>query len=222
MLAANGVETIIQRDDGVTPTPVISWFILVYNRGRKDHLADGIVITPSHNPPEDGGFKYNPTNGGPADTDVTRWIQDRANDLLRGGNAGVKRVPFSTAIKAATTHQQDFVLPYVNDLKSVIDMDAIRGAGLELGVDPLGGAAVHYWAPINEISGLNIEVVNKQVDPTFSFMTVDHDGRIRMDCSSPCCCDGPTGFVSRIGFESPSPTTRTRIGTASLHRALGR
>ena len=141
VLAANDVETIIQRDDGVTPTPVISRAILVYNRGRKEHLADGIVITPSHNPPEDGGFKYNPTNGGPADTDVTRWVEDRANELLRGNNAGVKRVPFAAAIKAATTHQEDFVLPYVHDLRNVVDMDAIRAAGLKLGVDPLGGAA---------------------------------------------------------------------------------
>jgi phosphoglucomutase len=185
VLAGNGVETIIQRDGGVTPTPVISRAILVYNRGRKEHLADGIVITPSHNPPEDGGFKYNPTNGGPADTNVTKWVQDRANELLRGGNSGVKRVPFVTALKAGTTHPEDFVLPYANDLRSVIDMDAIRSAGLKLGVDPLGGAAVHYWGPINEIYGLNIHVVNPKVDPTFSFMTVDHDGKIRMDCSSP-------------------------------------
>ena len=160
VLAANGVATIIQPDDGVTPTPVISRAILVYNRGRKEHPADGIVITPSHNPPEDGGFKYNPTNGGPADTDVTKWIQDRANELLRGGNAGVKRVPFATAIKAATTHEQDFVLPYVQDLRNVIDMDAIQAAGLKLGVDPLGGASVHYWGPINETYGLNVDVVN--------------------------------------------------------------
>jgi phosphoglucomutase len=185
VLAGNRVETIIQRDDGVTPTPVISRAILVYNRGRTEHRADGIVITPSHNPPEDGGFKYNPTNGGPADTDVTGWVQDRANELLRGGNAGVKRVPFATAIRAGATHQEDFVLPYVNDLKNVIDMDAIRTSGLKLGVDPLGGAAVHYWGPINEIHGLSIQVVNPRVDPTFSFMTVDHDGKIRMDCSSP-------------------------------------
>ncbi|TMQ31951.1 MAG: alpha-D-glucose phosphate-specific phosphoglucomutase, partial [Planctomycetota bacterium] len=185
VLAANGVETIIQRDDGVTPTPVISRAILVYNRKRRRHLADGIVITPSHNPPEDGGFKYNPTNGGPADTDVTKWVEDRANELLRAGNVGVNRVPFATAIKAATTHQEDFVLPYVNDLRNVIDMDIIRSAGLKLGVDPLGGAAVHYWGPINEIYGLNINVVNPKIDPTFSFMTVDHDGKIRMDCSSP-------------------------------------
>ena len=185
VLAANNVETIIQQDDAVTPTPVISRAILVYNRGRNEHLADGIVITPSHNPPEDGGFKYNPTNGGPADTDVTRWVQDRANELLRAGNAGVKRVPFSTAIHAASTHQEDFVLPYVRDLKNVVDMKAIRGASLKLGVDPLGGAARPYWEPINSIYGLDIAIVNPTIDPTFSFMTVDHDGKIRMDCSSP-------------------------------------
>jgi len=185
VLAANNIEAIIQRDDGVTPTPVISRAILVYNRGRKGHLADGIVITPSHNPPEDGGFKYNPTNGGPADTDVTEWIEDRANELLRRNNTDVKRMTFSAAIKAATTRQEDFVLPYVNDLRNVVDMDAIRSAGLKLGVDPLGGAARPYWEPINSIYGLNIEVVNPTIDPTFSFMTVDHDGKIRMDCSSP-------------------------------------
>ena len=144
VLAANGVETIIQENDGVTPTPVISRAILVYNRGRKDHFADGIVVTPSHNPPEDGGFKYNPPNGGPADTDVTRWVQDRANELLRTGNAGVKRVPFEKAIRAASTHQEDFVLPYVRDLKNVVDVDAIRAAHLKLGVDPLGGASLDW------------------------------------------------------------------------------
>jgi phosphoglucomutase len=185
VLAANDVAAVIQRDDGVTPTPVISHAILVYNRGRTDHLADGIVITPSHNPPEDGGFKYNPPNGGPADTDVTTAIQDRANALLRGGNAEVKRLPFVTALKGDTTRQIDYVLPYVNDLKNVVDMDAVRAAGLKLGVDPLGGAAVHYWEPIREIYKLDITVVNPRVDPTFSFMTVDHDGKIRMDCSSP-------------------------------------
>jgi len=185
VLAANHVETIIQQNDGVTPTPVISRAILVYNRGRKEHLADGIVVTPSHNPPEDGGFKYNPTNGGPADTVVTRWVEDRANDLLRAGNAGVKRVPFAKAMQAATTHQEDFVLPYVRDLKNVVNMDAIRSAGLKLGVDPLGGAARPYWEPINSVYGLDIVVVNPVIDPTFSFMTVDHDGKIRMDCSSP-------------------------------------
>ncbi len=185
VLAANNVETIIQEGDGVTPTPVISRAILVYNRGRKEHLADGVVVTPSHNPPEDGGFKYNPPNGGPADTDVTHWVENRANELLRAGNVGVKRIPFAKAIQAATTHQEDFVLPYVRDLKNVVDMDAIRGARLKLGVDPLGGAARPYWEPINSIYGLDIVVVNPTIDPTFSFMTVDHDGKIRMDCSSP-------------------------------------
>src|ERR1700676_770725 len=185
VLAANNVETIIQEGDGVTPTPVISRAILVYNRGRKDHLADGIVITPSHNPPEDGGFKYNPTNGGPADTDVTRWVEDRANELLRGNNAGVKRVPFAAAIRAGSTHQEDFVIPYVRDLRNVVDMDAIRGAGLKLGVDPLGGAARPYWEPINVIYHLDITVVNPVIDSTFSFITVYHDGVIRRYCSSP-------------------------------------
>ena len=185
VLAANGVETNIQRNDAVTPTPVISRAILVYNRGRKDHFADGIVITPSHNPPQDGGFKYNPANGGPADTHTTKWIEDRANELLRNKLAGVKRIPFASALKAGTTHQQDFVLPYVEDLRNVVDIDAIRAAGLKLGVDPLGGAARPYWEPINSIYKLDIHVVNPVIDPTFSFMTVDHDGQIRMDCSSP-------------------------------------
>jgi phosphoglucomutase len=217
VLAGNGVDTVIQRDDGVTPTPVISRAILVHNRGRKEHLADGIVITPSHNPPEDGGFKYNPTNGGPADTDVTKWVQDRANELLRGGNSGVKRVPFAAAFKAGTTHQEDFVLPYVNDLRNVVDMDAIRTAGLKLGVDPLGGAAVHYWAPINEIYGLNIEVVNPKVDPTFSFMTVDHDGKIRMDCSSPYAMARLVGLKDRyrVAFANDPDSDRHGIVTPS-------
>jgi phosphoglucomutase len=185
VLAANNVETIIQQDDGVTPTPVISRAILAYNRNRKDRLADGIVITPSHNPPEDGGFKYNPTNGGPADTDVTHWVECRANELLRAGNVGVNRVPFTRAIQAACIHQEDFILPYVRDLNNVVDMDAIRGAKLKLGVDPLGGAARPYWEPINAMYGLDITIVNPTIDPTFSFMSVDHDGKIRMDCSSP-------------------------------------
>jgi phosphoglucomutase len=185
VLAANGVETVIQRDDGVTPTPVISRAILVHNRGRAEHLADGIVVTPSHNPPQDGGFKYNPPHGGPADTEVTGWIQDRANDHLRRGNSEVKRLPLESALRAATTHQEDLVLPYVEDLGSAVDMEAIRAAGLALAVDPLGGAAIHYWEPINAVYGLEIAVVNPKVDPTFSFMTVDHDGAIRMDCSSP-------------------------------------
>jgi phosphoglucomutase len=185
VLAANNVETLIQRDNGFTPTPVISRMILVYNRGRKDHFADGIIITPSHNPPRDGGFKYNPPNGGPADTNVTTWIQNRANDLLRGENAEVKRISSSAAIKASSTCQTDFVLPYVNDLRNVVNMDAVRGARMKLGVDPLGGASLPYWEPINSVYGLDVTVVNPVIDPTFSFMTVDHDGEIRMDCSSP-------------------------------------
>jgi phosphoglucomutase len=185
VLAPNGVETIIQCGDGVTPTPVISRAILVYNRRRTRHRADGIVVTPSHNPPEDGGFKYNPCHGGPADTTVTRWIEQRANDLLKKGNTDVKRVPFARAVKAPTTHEEDLVLPYVNDLASIVDMDAIRGGGLTLGVDPLGGAAQPYWEPINSVYNLDIVVTNPTIDPTFSFMTVDHDGKIRMDPSSP-------------------------------------
>src|SRR5271155_4977574 len=217
VLAANNVETIIQRENGVTPTPVISRAILVYNRGRKQHLADGIVITPSHNPPEDGGFKYNPTNGGPADTDVTRWVEDRANDLLRAGNVGVKRVPLAKAMQAATTHQEDFVLPYVRDLKNVVDMDAIRGARLKLGVDPLGGAARHYWEPINSIYGLDIVVTNPVVDPTFSFMTVDHDGKIRMDCSSPYAMERLVGLKDqfRLAFANDPDSDRHGIVTPS-------
>ena len=185
VLAANNVETVIQQNDGVTPTPAISRAILVYNRTRKQHLADGIVITPSHNPPEDGGLKYNPPNGGPADTEVTHWVETRANELLRAGNAGVKRLPFDKAVAASTTHHEDLMWPYVHDLENVVDMSAIRGARLRLAVDPLGGAARPYWEPINATYGLDITVVNPVIDPTFSFMTVDHDGKIRMDCSSP-------------------------------------
>jgi phosphoglucomutase len=185
VLAANDVVTIIQRDDGFTPTPVVSHAILTYNQGRSDRLADGIVITPSHNPPEDGGFKYNPTNGGPADTDVTQWIEQRANDLLRPSQADVRRVAFAVAIGAETTREDDLVMPYVEDLRHVIDMDAVRDARLSLAVDPLGGAALAYWEPINRVYGLDIVVTNPVIDPTFSFMTVDHDGVIRMDCSSP-------------------------------------
>ena len=217
VLAANGVDTIIQRDDGVTPTPVISRAILVYNRGRTAGPADGIVITPSHNPPEDGGFKYNPPNGGPADTNVTRWIGDRANELLLGDNVGVKRVPLTSALKAATTHQQDFVRPYVDDLRTVVDMDAIRSAGMKLGVDPLGGAAGGYWGVINEVYGLDVEVVNPAVDPTFGFMTVDHDGKIRMDCSSPYAMARLVGLKDRfrVAFANDPDSDRHGIVTPS-------
>jgi len=217
VLAANEVERFIQRDDGVTPTPVISHAILRYNRGRKEHFADGIVITPSHNPPEDGGFKYNPPNGGPADTDVTRWVQDRANELLRGRNVGVKRVPFAKAITASSTHQEDFVVPYVKDLRNVVDLDAIRAAGLKLGVDPLGGAALPYWEPINSIYKLDISVVNPKFDATFSFMTVDHDGKIRMDCSSPYAMARLVGLKDqfRVAFANDPDSDRHGIVTPS-------
>jgi phosphoglucomutase len=215
VLAGNDVETVIQRDDGFTPTPVVSHAILVHNRSRADRLSDGIVITPSHNPPEDGGFKYNPTNGGPADTDVTQWIEDRANALLRNRNAEVKRVPSAAAINADTTHREDFILPYVNDLRNVVDMDAVRAAGLRLAVDPLGGAAVHYWEPINTIYKLDITVVNPQIDPTFSFMTVDHDGVIRMDCSSPYAMARLVGLKDRyrVAFANDPDSDRHGIVT---------
>ncbi|MGA2585327.1 MAG: phosphoglucomutase (alpha-D-glucose-1,6-bisphosphate-dependent) [Tepidisphaeraceae bacterium] len=217
VLAANGVETFIQPDDGVTPTPVISRAIIVFNRGRKTALADGIVITPSHNPPEDGGFKYNATNGGPADTDITRWVQDRANELLRGNNSGVSRVPFESAIKSPTTHQEDFILAYVNDLRNVVDMDAIRAAGLYLGVDPLGGASLPYWEPINSVYKLNIRIVNPKLDPRFSFMSVDHDGKIRMDCSSPYAMAGLVSLKDkfRVAFANDPDADRHGIVTPS-------
>jgi phosphoglucomutase len=217
VLAANGVETIVQRNDGVTPTPVISHAIVTYNRGRQRHPADGIVVTPSHNPPEDGGFKYNPPSGGPADTEVTRWVEDRANALMREGNAGVPRIPFARALNASTTHQEDFVVPYVRDLGGVIDMDAIAAAKLTLGVDPLGGAACGYWEPINAIYGLDITVVNPVIDPTFSFMTVDHDGVIRMDCSSPYAMAGLVRLKDRfrVAFANDPDADRHGIVTPS-------
>jgi phosphoglucomutase len=217
VLAGNGVETVVQRDDGVTPTPVISRAIIVQNRGRKRGLADGIIITPSHNPPEDGGIKYNPPNGGPAESDVTKWIQDRANELLLAGNAEVNRTPFAQAIKSATTRQEDFVLPYVNDLRNVVDMDSIRAAGLKLGVDPLGGAALPYWEPINSVYGLEIQVVNAELDPAFSFMTVDHDGKIRMDCSSPYAMARLVALKDqyRVAFANDPDSDRHGIVTPS-------
>jgi phosphoglucomutase len=217
VLAANGVHTVIQRDDGVTPTPVISRAILVHNRGRASGLADGIVITPSHNPPEDGGFKYNPTDGGPADTAVTQAIQDRANELLREGNASVKRVTLPAAMSAASTRQEDLIAPYVDDLRDVVDMDAVSAAGLHLAVDPLGGAGVHYWEPIAQRYGLDITVVNPRVDPTFGFMTVDHDGKIRMDCSSPYAMAGLVGLKDqyRLAFGNDPDADRHGIVTPS-------
>ena len=217
VLAANNIETIIQREDGVTPTPVISHAILVHNRGRVQRLADGIVITPSHNPPQDGGFKYNPPHGGPAETEVTDWVERRANELLHGGNAEVRRMPLAAAMTAQTTHQTDFVLPYVEDLRNVVDMESIRAAGLKLAVDPLGGAAVHYWEPINATYKLDITVVNPVVDPRFSFMTVDHDGKIRMDCSSAWAMARLVGLKDQydVAFANDPDSDRHGIVTPS-------
>ncbi len=185
VLAANGVETMIDDKGGYTPTPVISHAILAYNHGRKSGLADGIVISPSHNPPDEGGFKYNPVNGGPADVDITGWIEKTANELLAGNLAGVVRIPYARARKAACVHAHDYLASYVADLANVVDMDVIRQAGVRIGIDPLGGAAVHYWQPVVERYKIDATVVNEAVDPTFRFMTVDWDGKIRMDCSSP-------------------------------------
>ena len=183
VLAANRVETFIQNDDGVTPTPVISRAILAYNRGRSSGLADGIVVTPSHNPPEDGGIKYNPPHGGPAETTATAWIEARANALLGPRSGDIRRMPFARARAVASTHEHDFVLPYVRDLANVVDMAVIRAARLSIGVDPLGGAGEPYWEPINTVYGLDLTIVNPRLDPRFAFMPVDHDGAIRMDCS---------------------------------------
>jgi phosphoglucomutase len=215
VLAGNGVPTVIQRGDGFTPTPVISHAILTHNRDRREGLADGIVITPSHNPPQDGGFKYNPPNGGPADTDVTKWVEQRANDLLRDHNAGVKRVVFERALRAETTTRADLMMPYVEDLRHVVDMAAIRDARLSLAVDPLGGAALGYWEPINTVYGLDIRVTNPDIDPTFSFMTVDHDGVIRMDCSSPHAMARLVGLKDRfrVAFANDPDADRHGIVT---------
>ena len=217
VLAANGVEVVVAERDGVTPTPVISFSILEHNRGRATHLADGIVITPSHNPPQDGGFKYNTPNGGPADTDVTGWVQDRANALLEDGNRNVRRVTLAVAMAAATTHQRDTVTPYVEALRHVVDMDAVRDAGLHLAVDPLGGASLPYWEPIRARYGLDLTVVNTRLDPTFAFMTVDHDGKIRMDCSSPYAMAGLVGLKDRyrLAFANDPDADRHGIVTPS-------
>ncbi len=198
VLAGNGVTVIVERDDGYTPTPAVSRAILAWNEGRDSGLADGIVITPSHNPPSDGGFKYNPPDGGPADTAVTAWIQERANALLVAGNAGVRRLSLERARAAATTHEEDLVEPYVAGLGSAIDLEAVRSAGVRIGVDPLGGASVAYWPRIAERYGLDLTVVNDRLDPTFGFMPVDHDGKIRMDCSSPWAMAGLVGLQDRF------------------------
>ncbi len=217
VFAANEQEIVIQAGLGYTPTPVISHAILAYNHGKKAGLADGVVITPSHNPPDDGGFKYNPPEGGPADTATTKTIQDRANEILRDGLKAVKRWPLGRALKAERTHEYDYIAPYVVDLENIIDLPAIARAGLKIGVDPMGGASVAYWQPIAEQYGLNIEIVNPFVDPTFAFMTVDWDGKIRMDCSSPYAMAGLIGLKDRfdIAFGNDADSDRHGIVTRS-------
>jgi phosphoglucomutase len=217
VFAANAVELMIQPDRGYTPTPAISHAILTYNRGRASGLADGVVITPSHNPPSDGGFKYNPPEGGPASAETTAQIQQRANQLLKQGLTDVQRLPLARALKADTTHEHDYIGPYVADLANVIDMDAICNAGLKIGADPMGGAGIHYWDPIAERYGLDIEIVNRRVDPTFSFMTADKDGKIRMDCSSPYAMASLIGLKDRfdIAFGNDPDFDRHGIVTKS-------
>jgi phosphoglucomutase len=220
VLAANGVEMMIQNHDGFTPTPAVSHAILTYNQGRTEGLADGIIITPSHNPPEDGGFKYNPPNGGPADTGATRWIQNRANELLRTGNREVTLATYESAMRASTTHLHDFVMPYVKDLMTVIDIGSIRSAGVRIGVDPLGGASVHYWEPIKATYGLDMTLINPRVDPTFSFMTVDHDGKIRMDCSSQYAMAGLVGLKDKFDIAFATDTDADRHGIVARSAGL--
>jgi phosphoglucomutase len=215
VLAANGVEVMLAERDEYTPTPAISHAILTYNRGRKIGLADGIVITPSHNPPHDGGFKYNPPTGGPAEGVVTDWIQAKANEFLKTNLQGVKRISFERALRASTTHRYDYLNTYIADLANVLDMDAIRGANLRLGVDPLGGAGVHYWGPIAERYGLNLTVVNEVVDPTFSFMTVDWDGQIRMDPSSTYAMQRLIGMKDRFDLSFACDTCHQERGIAA-------
>ena len=220
VLAANGVETMIDCSDGYTPTPAVSHAILTYNRGRTSGLADGIVITPSHNPPEDGGFKYNPPHGGPADTDVTRWIENRANELLSRDLKNVARIAFEKARRAPTTHSYDYVGSYVSDLRSVVDMEVIRNAKLKIGVDPLGGAAVAYWQPIVERYGVDVEVVNSTVDPTFQFMSLDWDGKIRMDCSSPYAMAKLIALKDRFDIAFGNDTDSDRHGIVTRSAGL--
>jgi phosphoglucomutase len=220
VLAANGVEVMIAQGDEYTPTPVVSHAILTYNGGRKIGLADGIVITPSHNPPHDGGFKYNPPNGGPAESAVTSWIEAKANEFIENGLLGLKRIPYEKALRAPTTHRHDFLNSYITDLANVIDMDAIRAAKISIGVDPLGGAGVHYWEPIAERYGLNLTVVNKAVDPTFRFMTVDWDGQIRMDPSSPYAMQSLIGLKDRFEIAFACDTDHDRHGIVTRSAGL--
>jgi phosphoglucomutase len=220
VFAAHGVDVMIQKGLRYTPTPVISHAILTYNRDRKSGFADGVVITPSHNPPEDGGFKYNPPEGGPADTGITRMIEERANEILAQGIETVRRLPFERALKSESIHEYDYVRPYVEDLQSVIDMETIAGAGLKIGVDPLGGAAVDFWDPIAKRYGLALEMVNRIVDPTFSFMTVDHDGKIRMDCSSPYAMAGLIRLKDKFNIAFGNDTDVDRHGIVTRKAGL--
>jgi len=220
VLAANGVDVMIAQRDEYTPTPAVSLAILTYNRGRKTGLADGIVITPSHNPPHDGGVKYNPPNGGPAESAVTAWIEAKANQLLDNDLLGVKRISFEKALRAPTTHRHDYLTAYLTDLANVIDMDVIRGAQISLGVDPLGGAGVHYWEPIAERYGLNLTVVNEAVDPTFRFMTVDWDGQIRMDPSSAYAMQRLIGMQDRFDLSVACDTDHDRHGIVTRSAGL--
>ena len=220
VLAANGVDVMLAENDEYTPTPAISHAILTYNRGRNSGLADGIVVTPSHNPPDNGGFKYNPPNGGPADKDITGWIEAKANELLGNDMKDVKRIAYDQALRAATTHRHDYLNAYVNDLANVIDMDSIRGAHIQMGVDPLGGAGVHYWPRIAARYRLNLAVVNDAVDPTFRFMTVDWDGRIRMDPSSPYAMQSLIGLKDRFDVAFASDTDHDRHGIVTRSRGL--
>jgi phosphoglucomutase len=220
VLAANGVETMVDSAGGYTPTPAISHAILTYNRGRTRGLADGIVITPSHNPPSDGGFKYNPPNGGPADTAVTDWIQNTANDFLKAGLDGVRRIPYERALAAATLHKHDYIGTYVGDLGNVVDMAVIRSAGVKLGIDPLGGAAVHYWPAVIEKYGIKATVVSDVVDPTFRFMTVDWDGKVRMDCSSPYAMTRLLAMRDRFDVAFANDTDADRHGIVTRSSGL--
>jgi len=220
VLAANGVEVMIAADDEYTPTPAISHAILTYNRGRSSGLADGIVITPSHNPPDNGGFKYNPTNGGPADSDITKWIENRANELLQPGAAGIKRMPYGTARRVATTHSHDYVKSYVDDLGNILNMNVIRDSKIRMGVDPLGGAGVHYWPRIAERYALDLTVVNDAVDPTFRFMTLDWDGKIRMDPSSPYAMQRLIQLKDRFDIAFACDTDHDRHGVVTASSGL--
>jgi phosphoglucomutase len=220
VLAANGVNACIQAGRGPTPTPSISRAIVVHNRERAQALADGIVVTPSHNPPQDGGFKYNPPHGGPADTAITSVVEARANELLHAGNRDVKRIPYERALRAPATQQRDFVAPYVRDLGLAIDMEAIRAAGLRLGADPLGGASLPYWEPIALEYGLNLEIVNQTIDPTFRFMTLDHDGQIRMDCSSPFAMAGLVALKDRFDVAFGNDPDSDRHGIVARSAGL--